>query len=85
VCQYFGESDSLARGADLVPLNGAHWIRRQAPAVTLEPSLYGAKCSFPEESYLSRHADVREAVEAGLCPSGEYHFREFGHAEGRGV
>jgi phytanoyl-CoA hydroxylase len=85
VCHYFRESDCIERGADLVPLNGAHWTRRQPEAVMLDPSHYGARCPFPEDSYLSRHEDVREAVECGHCPSGEHHFRTSGHAEGRGV
>jgi phytanoyl-CoA hydroxylase len=85
VCHYFGEADCVARGVDLVPANGGYWMQRLPQPVTVDPSSFGPGCPFPEEAYLRRHPDVREAVEAGLCPSGEYHYREFGFGEGRGV
>jgi phytanoyl-CoA hydroxylase len=85
VCHYFTEGDCLARGADLVPMNGAYWMHRLPQAVAVDPSAFGPGSPFPEETYLRRHPDVREAVEAKLCPSGECHYREFGFREGRGV
>lgn len=39
--------------------------------------------AFDEEAYLSRHADVREAVGQGVFASGLEHFRLYGHAEER--
>ena len=85
VCHYFSESDCVARGADIVPLNGGYWMHRLPLPVTADPSAFGPASPFPEETYLRRHPDVREAVEAGRCPSGEFHYREFGFGEGRGV
>jgi ectoine hydroxylase-related dioxygenase (phytanoyl-CoA dioxygenase family) len=84
-CHYFGERDCIERGMDIVPLNGGYWTQRlQLPVMAL-PSSFGPKCPFPEVTYLARHLDVREAVDAGLLPSGEFHFRESGFAEGRGI
>jgi ectoine hydroxylase-related dioxygenase (phytanoyl-CoA dioxygenase family) len=85
VCHYFGENDCRERGLDLVAMNGGHWVRRLRQPVMADPSAFGRGCPFPEEAYLLRYPDVGEAVEAGLCPSGEYHYGKFGFAEGRGV
>ncbi len=85
VCHYFGESDCRERDMDLVPLHGGHWMRRPPKAVSIDPAAFGADFPFPEEAYLARHPDVREAVDAGLCPSGESHYRSLGFGEGRGV
>ena len=41
--------------------------------------------AFDEAAYLAAHADVRAAVAAGLMPSGEAHYKAFGHAEGRAL
>lgn len=38
---------------------------------------------FDEQLYLSRYADVYEAVEAGAFPSGYAHYLTYGKAEGR--
>jgi ectoine hydroxylase-related dioxygenase (phytanoyl-CoA dioxygenase family) len=85
VGHYFSKSDCLERGMDLVPMNRAYWLPRLRQPVRVEPAAFGPVCPFPEESYLERHPDVREAVEAGLCPSGEYHYRNHGFREGRGA
>jgi ectoine hydroxylase-related dioxygenase (phytanoyl-CoA dioxygenase family) len=85
VCHYFGETDCVARGMDIVPMHGGYWMRRLPQPVIADPSSFGLKCPFPEETYLRRHPDVREAVEANLFPSGEHHYREYGFSEGRGV
>jgi hypothetical protein len=66
-------------------MNGGYWMRRLPPPVLADPSAFGPHCPFPEETYLRRHPDIQEAVEAGLFPSGEFHYREFGFNEGRGV
>ncbi len=39
--------------------------------------------SFDEEAYLSRYADVRSAVKAGVFSSGRAHYQAFGRFEGR--
>ena len=49
------------------------------------PSVFGPGFPFPEESYLGRYPDVRKAVAAGLCPSGDFHYRNYGFGGGRGV
>jgi phytanoyl-CoA hydroxylase len=85
VCHYFGEADCAERGMDLVPANGAFWMRRQQQPVKVDPALFGEAFPFPEEGYLQRYPDVRGAVAAGQCPSGEFHYRNFGFGEGRGV
>jgi phytanoyl-CoA hydroxylase len=85
VCHYFGEADCVARGMDIVPMNGGYWMQRLPQPVIADPASFGPGCPFPEETYLRRHPDVREAVEARLFPSGEHHYREFGFSEGRGV
>ncbi len=41
--------------------------------------------NFDEDGYLAANPDVREAVEAGLLPSGRAHFDGVGYAEGRSV
>ena len=70
---------------DIEPLLGGYWLRRQRAPVAVAPSDFGPGFPFPEESYLRRYPDVREAVEAGMCPSGESHYRMYGFDEGRGV
>jgi phytanoyl-CoA hydroxylase len=85
VCHYFTESDCIERGAEIVPMNEGYWMRRLPQPVRADPAGFGPRCPFPEETYLRRHPDVHEAVEAGLFPSGEFHYREFGFSEGRGV
>jgi phytanoyl-CoA hydroxylase len=85
VCHYFGESDCVEKGMDLVPMNGGHWMRRLQQPVRVDPSALGPSFPFPEEAYLGRYPDVRAAVEAGACPSGDFHYRNFGYEEGRGV
>ncbi len=82
---YYGRADCLDRGLDLVPMNRGYWMRRLRQPVKVEPQAFGPRCPFPEEAYLMRHPDVREAVETRLCPSGEYHYRNHGFREGRGV
>jgi phytanoyl-CoA hydroxylase len=85
VCHYFSETDCIQRGADIVPMQGGYWMRRLPQPVMAHPSSFGPRCPFPEETYLARHPDVLEAVEAGQFPSGESHYRELGFSEGRGV
>jgi phytanoyl-CoA hydroxylase len=85
VCHYFGETDCIERGMDIVPMHGGYWMKRLRQPVSADPDTFGPKCPFPEETYLRRHVDVREAVEQGLWPSGEVHYREVGFGEGRGV
>jgi phytanoyl-CoA hydroxylase len=85
VCHYFGETDSIERGMDIIPMHAGYWMKRLPLAVSAEPSSFGSGCPFPEETYLRRHPDVQEAVEAGLWPSGESHYRGMGFSEGRGV
>lgn len=84
-CHYFSETDCIERGMDIVPMHAGYWMRRLPQPVAANPDAFGPKCPFPEETYLMRHADVREAVAARLWPSGEVHYREVGFAEGRGV
>jgi ectoine hydroxylase-related dioxygenase (phytanoyl-CoA dioxygenase family) len=85
VCHYFGEADCVEKGMDLVPMNGAFWMRRQQQPVKVDPALFGGSFPFPEERYLERYPDVHAAVTMGQFPSGETHYRNFGFAEGRGV
>ena len=85
VSHYFGKADCLERGMEIVPMNRGYWMPRLRQAVRVEPEAFGPNCPFPEETYLLRNPDVREAVEARICPSGEYHYRNHGFREGRGV
>jgi phytanoyl-CoA hydroxylase len=85
VCHYYGETDCIERGMDIVPMHAGYWTRRLPQPVPADPGAFGPQCPFPEETYLARHPDVREAVEAMLWPSGESHYREVGFSEGRGV
>jgi len=85
VCHYFGESDCRHWDLDIVPLHGGYWMRRPHQPVRVDPSAFGPGFPFPEEAYLMRYPDVREAVEAKLLPSGQFHYRNFGFGEGRGV
>ncbi|HZZ20601.1 MAG TPA: phytanoyl-CoA dioxygenase family protein, partial [Opitutaceae bacterium] len=85
VCHYFGESDCIGEGVDLVPASDAFWMRRMLPAVKMHPSAFGQDFPFPEKTYLQRYADVANAVREGLCPSGSVHHLLYGHSEGRGV
>jgi ectoine hydroxylase-related dioxygenase (phytanoyl-CoA dioxygenase family) len=85
VCHYFGETDCIERGMDIVPMHSGYWMKRLPQPVAAAPAIFGADCPFPEETYLRRHPDVAEAVEAGEWPSGESHYREVGFSEGRGV
>jgi phytanoyl-CoA hydroxylase len=85
VCHYFGEADCVDKGADRVAMNAGFWMRRPQQPVKVDPSVFGPSFPFPEESYLARNPDVRSAVGAGQCPSGEFHYRNYGFGEGRGV
>ena len=85
VCHYFGEADCVDKGSELVPMNAGYWMRRPQQPVKVDPSVFGPGFRFPEESYLGRYPDVRNAVAAGLCPSGDFHYRNYGFGEGRGV
>jgi ectoine hydroxylase-related dioxygenase (phytanoyl-CoA dioxygenase family) len=85
VCHYFGETDCIERGMEIVPMHAGYWMKRLPQPVSVDPEEFGAGSPFPEETYLRRHPDVREAVEANLWPSGESHYREVGFSEGRGV
>ena len=64
-CHYFSASDCVERGMDIEPLNGGYWLRRLQPPVIVDPAAFGPGFPFPEESYLRRYPDVREAVGAG--------------------
>ncbi len=85
ICNYFGESDCRERDLEIVSMNGGHWMRRLPRPVAVTPSTFGPDWPFPEESYLARHPDVRDAVVANRLPSGEHHYRNYGFSEGRGV
>jgi phytanoyl-CoA hydroxylase len=85
VSHYFGKADCADLGMDLVSAGQGYWMRRLRLPVKVEPQAFGPRCTFPERTYLMRHPDVREAVEAQLIPSGEYHYRNHGFREGRGV
>jgi ectoine hydroxylase-related dioxygenase (phytanoyl-CoA dioxygenase family) len=85
VCQYFGETDCIQRGMDIVPMHAGYWAKRLAHPVPADPATFGAAFPFPEEIYLKRNPDVREAVESGEWASGELHYRVLGFDEGRGV
>lgn len=85
VNHYFGKSDCLGRGLEVVPLNRGNWLPRLRQPVRAEPDSFGPECPFPEETYLERHPDVRLAVDCGECPSGMHHYRNHGFREGRGV
>ncbi len=85
VCHYFGKADCAERGLQVEPLNQGYWLRRQRQAVRVEPEAFGGHCPFPEDDYLERNPDVRQAVRAGECTSGRDHYRDFGFQEGRGV
>jgi phytanoyl-CoA hydroxylase len=85
VCHYFGENDCLERGMDLVRMNGGSWVRRLNQPVKVNPCVFGPAFPFPEETYLARYPDVMNAVQEKLCPSGDFHYRNFGFSEGRGV
>jgi phytanoyl-CoA hydroxylase len=85
VGHYFGETDCIERGMDIVPMHAGYWMKRLPQPVRPEPATFGPNCPFPEDTYLRRHPDVREAVEANLWASGESHYRQVGFSEGRGV
>jgi hypothetical protein len=84
-CHYFSAIDCVERGMDIEPLNGGYWLKRLRPPVIVDPAAFGPGFPFPEESYLRRYPDVREAVASSLCTSGESHYRIYGFNEGRGV
>ena len=85
VNHYFGRSDCLKRGLRILPLNRGYWLSRLRQPVRMEPCAFGAHCPFPEEDYLERHPDVRQAVDSGEFVSGSEHYRTLGFREGRGV
>ena len=85
VCHYFGESDCAEQGMDLMPMNGGYWMMRRQQPVRVNPSAFGVGFPFPEEAYLERYPDVRKAVEAKACPSGAFHYKNYGYDEGRGI
>jgi ectoine hydroxylase-related dioxygenase (phytanoyl-CoA dioxygenase family) len=85
VCHYFSETDCRANQNALEPQNGHYWMRRLPQPVTTPPEAFKAGRRFPEEIYLERYPDVRNAVQAGSLPSGWAHYEAFGFKEGRGV
>ena len=76
VCHYFTESVQL-----LEPK--VRRINRFSQGVHTPPERFGPDRPFPEEVYLRRYPDVREAVERGFIPSGFYHYQHHGFAEKR--
>jgi Protein involved in biosynthesis of mitomycin antibiotics/polyketide fumonisin len=84
VCHYFTESDCVRDNTlRLEELNGGLWINRFSQGVHIAPERFGPDRPFPEELYLRRYADVREAVARGRIPSGFYHYQHHGFAEKR--
>ncbi len=59
--------------------DAVRFVRDCQDALLLSPEL------FDEEDYLGRHADVRDAVAAGVVASGYRHYVQSGHREGRAV
>ena len=84
VCHYFTESDCASdANLRLEELNDGLWINRFSQGVHTPPERFGPDRPFPEEVYLRRYPDVREAVERGFIPSGFYHYQHHGFAEKR--
>ena len=84
VCHYFTEND-CARDENLrlEELNGGLWINRFSQGVYTPPERFGPDRPFPEELYLRRYPDVRQAVAKRFIPSGFYHYQHHGFAEKR--
>jgi len=85
VCHYYGEADCRRMGNNLVPLHSGFWDKRPPHAVPAEKDRYSKDQPFPEEAYLTRYPDVREAVAKGQFASGKEHYLAFGEREGRAV
>jgi hypothetical protein len=84
VCHYFSENDCARdENLQLEELNGGLWINRFSQGVHTPPERFGPDRPFPEELYLRRYPDVREAVAKRLIPSGFYHYQHHGFAEKR--
>lgn len=84
VCHYYTEPDSR-KFADwrLDPLNGGFWLNRLPPPVRPAPDRFDDLHPFPEEAYLRRNPDLREALRDGRIASGFAHYCSHGYAEGR--
>lgn len=64
------------------PIEDPKTVRTAIP-VDLEPDLGVLQVSFDEDTYLSFHVDVKQAVEQGVLKSGFEHYVKFGLNEGR--
>ncbi len=86
VCHYYTESDAR-KFADwhLDSLNSAFWFNRLPPAARPAPDRFDDAHPFPEEAYLRRNPDLREALADGRISSGLAHYRSHGYAEGRQI
>jgi hypothetical protein len=85
VCHYLAEADSRKRKIEMVPLNSGYWYKRPPLAVPVDMGAFRNGQPFPEETYLARYPDVRDAVAKGHFKSGKDHYLAFGEKEGRGV
>ena len=85
VCHYYTRTDCEAHGwgDQLRSLNGASWLARLPPPVTMAGTDWLDRMPFPERSYLERNPDVAAAVDRGDFASGLEHYRAFGHGENR--
>lgn len=84
VFHYFTESDCTgAEDLQLEELNDGLWINRFTQGVHTAPERFGPERPFPEELYLHRYPDVREAVEKGWIASGFQHYQHYGYSEKR--
>jgi ectoine hydroxylase-related dioxygenase (phytanoyl-CoA dioxygenase family) len=86
VCHYFTESDARnAPGWRLDSLNSGFWLNRLPPAARPPPDRFDDAHPFPEEAYLRRNSDLREALADGRITSGLAHYRSYGYTEGREI
>ncbi len=85
VCHYFTESDArkLSPSDQLEPLHAGYWWRREPQGVHAAPERFDANHPFPEENYLRRYSDLRDALARGIISSGFDHYQRHGYGEGR--
>jgi ectoine hydroxylase-related dioxygenase (phytanoyl-CoA dioxygenase family) len=80
VFHYYSESDARVSGQKLVTKSGAYWMDRAPQPL---PRAVASQLPFSEAAYLKRYPDVAASIQAGILPSGQAHYEQYGHQEGR--
>ena len=82
MAEYFESFATLKNQGVLVPEGSSHFRIERHFLISLLAKKMG-DVTFDEAWYLSKYADVREAIKRGAITSGREHYVQFGYFENR--